>query len=71
MKGGKGIVTCRKEWRVQLIAYIEGSLHQGKRKGATSRQWRSCAKRGEGLEREDDGKQGGFSITMPDCGLGR
>jgi len=56
MKGGKGIVTCRKEWRVQLIAYIEGSLHQGKRKGATSRQWRSCAKRGERLEREDDGK---------------
>jgi len=56
MKGGKGIVTCRKEWRVQLIAYIEGSLHQGKRKGATSGQWRSCEKRGERLEREDDRK---------------
>jgi len=56
MKGGKGIVTCRKEWRVQLIAYIEGSLHQAKRKGATSGQWRSCAKRGERLEREDNGK---------------
>jgi len=46
MKGGKGIVTCRKEWRVRLIAYIEGSPHQGKRKGATSGQWKSCAKRG-------------------------
>ena len=54
IKGGKGIITCRKEWRVQLIAYIEGSPHQGKRKGATSRQWRSCAKRGERLEREDN-----------------
>jgi len=74
MKGGKGIVTCRKEWRVRLIAYIEGSPHQGKRKGATSGQWRSCAKRGGEIgerRRQKDGTDLVFYISHTLCLFGR
>jgi hypothetical protein len=43
---GKGIVSRRKEWRLRLIAYIEARGKPVSRKGATSGQRGSCAKRG-------------------------
>jgi len=74
MKGGKGIVTCRKEWRLQLIAYIEGSWHQGKGMGGNF--WTMeelCKKGGEIGERRQhkDGTDLVFYISHMLCLFGQ